>query len=95
MDDQVNRPAPRHVIEFLDASVHDITAGRVHDAHAAQAEARRLLAEHEIAASSRRGPHRETSRTRSPERCRSRQRPEYGSILFGSWSLRKTRGGSS
>jgi hypothetical protein len=74
MDDQVNRPAPRHVIEFLDASVHDITAGRVHDAHAAQAEARRLLAEHEIAASSRRGPHRETSRTRSPERCRS---PSY------------------
>jgi hypothetical protein len=65
MDDQVDRPTPRHVIESLDASVRDIGAGRVHDAHAAQAEARRLLAEHETAASSGRGPHRVTNRRRT------------------------------
>jgi hypothetical protein len=65
MDDQINRPTPRQVIESLDASLRDVAAGRLHDAHAAQAEARRLLAEYEGAASSGRGPHRDTSRRRT------------------------------
>jgi hypothetical protein len=59
MDEQSNRPAPRDVIEALDASVRDIAEGRVLDAHAVQAEARRMLADHERAQSgtpaSRRG----------------------------------------
>ena len=50
MDEQSNRPAPRHVIELLEASVRDIAAGRVHDALAVQAEAQRMLADHEGAA---------------------------------------------
>ena len=45
MDEQSNRTAPRHVIEALDASVRDIAEGRVLDARAVQAEARRMLAE--------------------------------------------------
>jgi len=49
MDEQSNHPAPRHVIEALDASVLDIAEGRVLDAHAVQAEARRMLADHERA----------------------------------------------
>jgi hypothetical protein len=45
MDEQTNRPAPRHVVESLDASVNDLKAGRVHDASGVQAEARRMLDE--------------------------------------------------
>lgn len=67
MDDQANRTAPRHVTEALDASVHNVAEGRVHDAQAVHAEARRMLADYQAARSvasvSRRlGP---TRRTRS------------------------------
>jgi hypothetical protein len=47
MDDQINRSAPRAVIEALDASVRDIAEGRLQDARAVQADARRMLAEHQ------------------------------------------------
>jgi hypothetical protein len=46
MDDQTNRAAPRRLIEALDASVRDIAEGRVRDAPAVQAEARRMLVDH-------------------------------------------------
>ncbi len=52
MDDHATHAAPRHVIEGLDASVRDIADGRVHDAQAVQAEARRMLADHQAARSS-------------------------------------------
>jgi hypothetical protein len=67
MDEQTNRPAPRHVIEALDASVRDIAAGRVHDALAAQAEAHRMVADHERAGSTPPSPRRDKTvrRTRS------------------------------
>lgn len=58
MDEQSNRPAPRDVIEALDASVRDIAEGRVLDAHAVQAEARRMLADHERAQSGTPAPRR-------------------------------------
>ncbi len=47
MDDQTRRPTPQRIIEVLDASVRDIAEGNVHDAQAVQAEARRILADHE------------------------------------------------
>jgi hypothetical protein len=47
MDDQARRSARQHIIETLDASVRDIAEGNVHDAQAVQAEARRMLADHE------------------------------------------------
>jgi hypothetical protein len=51
MDEQSNRPAPQHLIEALEASVRDIAEGRLHDARAVQAEARRMLAGHKSARS--------------------------------------------
>jgi hypothetical protein len=47
MDGQIRRPAPKHITEALDASALDIAEGNVHDAEAAHAEARRMLADHE------------------------------------------------
>jgi len=45
MDDQVNHPAPRDLIEALESSVRDLEAGTVSDARSVQTEARRLLAD--------------------------------------------------
>jgi hypothetical protein len=47
MDEQTSRPVPRHITEALDGSVRDIADGNVHDAKSVQAEARRMLADHE------------------------------------------------
>lgn len=47
MDEQINWDGPQHIVEALDASVKDLTAGRVLEADAVQAEARHMLAEHE------------------------------------------------
>ena len=58
MDEQSNRPAPRHVTEALDASVRDIAEGRVLDAYAVQTEARLMLADHERAQSGTPSPRR-------------------------------------
>jgi hypothetical protein len=61
MDEQVSRQVPRTVTEALDASVHDLEAGRVGDAGAAQREARRMLEAFEKArASTVGGTHAET-----------------------------------
>jgi len=49
MDDQIRRPVSQRVVDALDASVRDIAEGNLHDAQAVQAEARRMLAEHERA----------------------------------------------
>jgi hypothetical protein len=48
MDEQSNRPAPQRVVEALEASIRDIGEGRVYDARAVQAEARRMLHEHMV-----------------------------------------------
>jgi uncharacterized protein YbjQ (UPF0145 family) len=50
MDERVSRPAPRALTDALDASVRDLTAGRVGDASALQREARRMLEAFEKAA---------------------------------------------
>jgi hypothetical protein len=47
MDDQSTPPTPQHVIDDIDASLRDIAEGRVHDAKDVQAEARRMLVDHE------------------------------------------------
>ena len=47
MDDRLNRSAPQHVMDELDASLRDLAAGAVGDAGDAQAEARRLLANYD------------------------------------------------
>jgi hypothetical protein len=47
---------PKHIVESLDASLADIAAGRLADADAVQAEARRLLADHEAKRSSGHAP---------------------------------------
>ena len=49
MDDQTSQPASQRVIDALDASVRDIAEGNLHDAQSVQAEARRMLADHERA----------------------------------------------
>jgi len=49
MDDQTSHPASPRVIDALDASVRDIAEGKLHDAQSVQAEARRMLADHERA----------------------------------------------
>ena len=49
MDEQINRTTPQRVIDALDASVRDIAEGNLHDAQSVQAEARRMLADHERA----------------------------------------------
>lgn len=66
MDEQ-NNPATRRVIEAMDASIRDIADGRVHDASSVQAEARRILADHEDARSGTSVPRRDRTarRTRS------------------------------
>ena len=65
MDEQSNRPAPRHVIEALNANVRDIAEGRVLDAHAVREEARRMLAEHERAQSGTPAPRRDRTARRA------------------------------
>ncbi len=47
MDDQTSRSPTQRVIDALDASVRDVAEGNLHDARSVQAEARRLLADHE------------------------------------------------
>ena len=56
MDDQVNRPALRDVIDALDSSVRDLASGAVSDARSVQAEARRMLADYDRARTGLRGP---------------------------------------
>ena len=51
MDDQNSRQALRALTDVLDASVRDIATGNVCDAAAVQHEAKRMLAEFEIARS--------------------------------------------
>ena len=51
MDDQFSRQALRALTDVLDASVRDIATGNVGDAAAVQHEAKRMLAEFEIARS--------------------------------------------
>lgn len=51
MDDRISRQALRALTDVLDASVRDIATGNVGDAAAVQHEARRMLAEFEIARS--------------------------------------------
>ena len=46
MDDRLNRSAPKQVTDALDASVWDLAAGAVCDSGAAQADARRMLADY-------------------------------------------------
>lgn len=67
MDEKSNRPTQRLLIDALDASVRDIAEGRVHDARTVQAEARRMLADHDDARSGGFAPHRDRTawRTRS------------------------------
>jgi hypothetical protein len=50
MDERTSRRAPRALIDALDASALDLTAGRVADASATQREARRMLEAFEKAA---------------------------------------------
>jgi hypothetical protein len=47
MDDQTRLPAPQHIVDDLDESVRDIVEGRLHDAKAVEAEARRMLDDYE------------------------------------------------
>jgi hypothetical protein len=47
MDEETNRPVPRHIIEALDASVRDIAEGNTRDAESVQDEACRMLADYE------------------------------------------------
>ena len=67
MDDQTNRPAPRHVVEALDASVRDVAEGRVHETLSTKAEARRMIADHESTGATKSLPRRDLTvrRTRS------------------------------
>lgn len=55
VDEQVSRPVPRTLTDGLDASTHDLKAGRVGDAVAAQREAKRMLEEFEKARASAEG----------------------------------------
>jgi hypothetical protein len=43
MDEQIRQQAPRTLTDALDASTHDLAAGRVSDAGATQREAKRML----------------------------------------------------
>lgn len=65
MDDQSNRPAPQHLIKALEASARDIAKGRLLDARAVQAEARRMLDEHKAARSVEISPRHATPSRRS------------------------------
>jgi hypothetical protein len=47
MDDQIRLPTPQHIVDDLDTSVSDIVEGRLHDAKAVEAEARRMLDDYE------------------------------------------------
>jgi hypothetical protein len=49
MDDRTNRPASPDVVDALDASARDVAERNLHDARSVQAEALRLLADHERA----------------------------------------------
>ena len=57
MDDQTSQPASQRVIDALDASVRDIAADNLHDAQSVQAEAHRILADHERARRAVAAPH--------------------------------------
>jgi hypothetical protein len=67
MDEQSNRPAPHSLIKALKASVQDIVTGRLLDASAVQAEARRMLEEHKAAGSAEVSVRHATPRSRSAD----------------------------
>jgi hypothetical protein len=47
MDDQTRLTSPQQIVDDLDASVRDIVEGRLHEAKAVEAEARRMLRDYE------------------------------------------------